>query len=110
MWSVVYKSDKLMCRAPHGARGLKCIGRKGLLWVGMSRPAWGAWIEIQQRMHDEGGTKSRPAWGAWIEMLWAESTYAGAASRPAWGAWIEIPCRHLQPPLVCVAPRMGRVD
>ena len=56
-------------RAPYGARGLKLD--RGL--VGevekMSRPVWGAWIEILRgQLQPAEGRKSRPVWGAWIEM------------------------------------------
>ena len=37
--------------------------------IHMSRPVWGAWIEI--RIYPGAvteGRKSRPVWGAWIEM------------------------------------------
>ena len=33
-------------RAPHGARGLKCVGRDLMASIGWSRPARGAWVEI----------------------------------------------------------------
>ena len=33
-----------------------------------SRPAWGAWIEIEDTLKDWKEGKSRPAWGAWIEI------------------------------------------
>jgi len=35
-------------RASHGARGLKCKGRRHHRVRGGSRLAWGAWIEIQE--------------------------------------------------------------
>ena len=54
---------------------------------------------------------SRPAWGAWIEiervML---PLHHPAMSRPAWGAWIEIPMFDWYYSDSQVAPRMGRVD
>ena len=35
----------------------------------MSRPAWGAWIEIHLvKPLSRTGLRSRPAWGAWIEI------------------------------------------
>ena len=78
----------------------------------MSRPVWGAWIEI--RIHPDvvtGGCKSRPVWGAWIEI--AAGSYGStikAKSRPVWGAWIEIMKVFGQRVKSVVAPRMGRVD
>ena len=78
-------------RAPHGARGLKCLST-GVAAPGMrSRPARGAWIEIYIIRGFYLPVKSRPARGAWIEI--ARTTPPGSAgrlSRPARGAWIEI--------------------
>ena len=53
---------------------------------------------------------SRPAWGAWIEMLSWRSLASALASRPAWGAWIEIQKMKREGFTPAVAPRMGRVD
>ena len=36
----------LRCRAPHGARGLKCLACRDDASFYVSRPARGAWIEI----------------------------------------------------------------
>ena len=80
----------------------------------LSRPVWGAWIEIRLPLvlpwlllgrapYGARGLKwllpfdpniydgSRPVWGAWIEID-QEITDAGylTESRPVWGAWIEI--------------------
>ena len=35
----------------------------------VSRPAWGAWIEITKNVPVAMVSESRPAWGAWIEIL-----------------------------------------
>ena len=55
---------------------------------------------------------SRPVWGAWIEINTKGSiNMKRKESRPVWGAWIEI--LHCHTRLTCqlaVAPRMGRVD
>ena len=76
-------------RAPYGARGLKYLWGVTDLAAQMSRPVWGAWIEIGRR----GGIR------------WA------GRSRPVWGAWIEISKGYkAQPVIGAVAPRMGRVD
>ena len=43
------KADTNICyegRAPHGARGLKYRHQMQELKKDLSRPAWGAWIEI----------------------------------------------------------------
>ena len=79
----------------------------------MSRPAWGAWIEILLWKMESIERRSRPAWGAWIEITsgaianllgssraphgarglkfgWEAVIVYQCVSRPAWGAWIEI--------------------
>ena len=35
----------------------------------LSRPAWGAWIEIKNEVAESAEAESRPAWGAWIEII-----------------------------------------
>ena len=57
-----------------------------------------------------GDRKSRPARGAWIEIQHHGVHQGVPESRPAWGAWIEIPSISLPVALLIVAPRMGRVD
>ena len=88
----------------------------------LSRPAWGAWIEITDTLKEsKNNFESRPAWGAWIEMnlksfpmiLTPRRAPHGARglkyrgkhrietssqSRPAWGAWIDM----------CGSKRTGR--
>ena len=54
----------------------------------MSRPVWGAWIEIASDLDVDARIGSRPVWGAWIEMRRDVDEAAGRG----------------------VAPRMGRVD
>ena len=79
----------------------------------MSRPVWGAWIEILsvttavmalagRAPYGARGLKfitpqqktivdrSRPVWGAWIEILCQMILQKTLMSRPVWGAWIEI--------------------
>ena len=77
----------------------------------MSRPARGAWIEIQRRkVQKKISPKSRPARGAWIEMPIPVPPCPGSTSRPARGAWIEIVKVHYRGIALRVAPRKGRVD
>ena len=59
-------------RAPHGARGLKLL-LLGILRINIwSRPARGAWIEMDKNLHfGNGSFLSRPARGAWIEILFS---------------------------------------
>ena len=44
--SLVPAYGDVTCRAPYGARGLKCRGFAIWSQVLKSRPVWGAWIEI----------------------------------------------------------------
>ena len=54
---------------------------------------------------------SRPVWGAWIEIGLGEVyIYVPISSRPVWGAWIEILTPLSWQRWSRVAPRMGRVD
>ena len=41
---------------------------------------------------------SRPAWGAWIEIGEYNTILSIIASRPAWGAWIEMSALSLPTP------------
>ena len=68
------------------------MSTSALTLYGMSRPVWGAWIEIVSGlMYTDSGTKSRPVWGAWIEIVSGLMyTDSGTKSRPVWGAWIEM--------------------
>ena len=78
----------ICCRAPRGARGLKC--RAVVAWLSSSQ--------------------SRPARGAWIEMGRPSFPALTSRSRPARGAWIEIGAQAGQYRCRAVAPREGRVD
>ena len=79
----------------------------------MSRPVWGAWIEILSELSHIDPANSRAPYGArglkFLLSLNFGVTRHG--SRPVWGAWIEIPfvIEILVLPDT-VAPRMGRVD
>ena len=99
----------------------------------MSRPVWGAWIEMailagdrfahrgrapygarglksSRCISSDNGRMSRPVWGAWIEILVVQNPAPVVRSRPVWGAWIEIPLVQTNADTKIVAPRMGRVD
>ena len=100
----------------------------------MSRPVWGAWIEIDLGGYAKGPDgKSRPVWGAWIEMGTDDPgqlirqcrapygarglNYNGAAfsrhreSRAPYGArGLKWDGGMTLNGIVDVAPRMGRVD
>ena len=57
----------------------------------LSRPVWGAWIEIVISATINAVFMSRPVWGAWIEISVSGLMYTDSGtSRPVWGAWIEI--------------------
>ena len=58
------------------------------LCISLSRPAWDAWIEIEDTLNGKTQTTSRPAWDAWIEIVYRLAARAVAQ----------------------VASRMGRVD
>ena len=53
---------------------------------------------------------SRPARGAWIEIETFPPSGDCRQSRPARGAWIEILMKSMKPDISIVAPRTGRVD
>ena len=55
-------------RAPHGARGLKLRMWVKVNYKKLSRPARGAWIEMNNEDKREEESESRPARGAWIEI------------------------------------------
>ena len=76
-------------RAPYGARGLKCCKQTCPAFRKMSRPVWGAWIEMHNALVIFLGHRG---------------------SRPVWGAWIEMYLDQIVQHLANVAPRMGRVD
>ena len=38
----------MLCRAPHGARGLKLLYHPEIDAYTRSRPTWGAWIETEK--------------------------------------------------------------
>ena len=105
--------SRILGRAPHGARGLKSAVAGLVEPAHLSRPAWGAWIEIADdpvKALDEAGRAPHGARGLKsvlrkVRLLVSRRAphgarglkylaYAGkqsyARSRPAWGAWIEI--------------------
>ena len=55
-------------RAPQGARGLKFKVGEDVMSETESRPARGAWIEINGGQRERILYQSRPARGAWIEI------------------------------------------
>ena len=61
------------------------------LFVGLSLPSRGAWIEIQQQNRGKNLPVSLPSRGAWIEIVenWYLMTNKDG-SLPSRGAWIEI--------------------
>ena len=76
-----------------------------------SRPARGAWIETERKLHEMvERRKSRPARGAWIETPTRRHLELEMQSRPARGAWIETIASSTVLAWQCVAPRTGRVD
>ena len=51
-------------RAPYGARGLKWSGIEITTCPGLSRPVWGAWIEIGYQYEDLQLVVGRAPYGA----------------------------------------------
>ena len=108
------KYCKNPCRAPQGARGLKFHSGLHQQAGHPSRPARGAWVEIQKvslilytkgsrapqgarglksesHTNAEYSSLSRPARGAWVEIFSpAPALRRLIVSRPARGAWVEI--------------------
>ena len=78
-------------RAPHGARGLKFHVDVSKKLITKSRPAWGAWIEIQKQGFYGDFLDCRAPHGArGLKLLILVLLLRLMLSRPAWGAWIEI--------------------
>ena len=59
----------------------------------LSRPVWGAWVEILIESVNTETAKGRAPYGARGLKLekYRETFGAYASSRPVWGAWVEIP-------------------
>ena len=133
MGQILLLSPHAMSRAPYGARGLKYVIPPGLIGLSLSRPVWGAWIEIKSFDGLSSFLVSRPVWGAWIEMLGEVVTavmtygrapygarglkyisqfcYAGQDSRAPYGArGLKLTMVDAFKAVLDVAPRMGRVD
>ena len=69
------------------------------------------WIEIAiKQIQDHGDRLSLPAWGVWIEIDQKLVLHADFVSLPAWGVWIEMLSRNSSYDRRNVAPRMGSVD
>ena len=79
---------RLECRAPHGARGLKHFSA-GVVTRTVSRAP-----------HEARGLKH----------LIRDRLRVGFVSHPTRGAWIETLCSYVMLQYNQVAPRMGRVD
>ena len=77
----------------------------------MSRPVWGAWIEMSPSATRPIFPLSRPVWGAWIEIVYHQEAGGHYYSRAPYGArglkWLRA---WSESSGCAVAPRMGRVD
>ena len=77
----------------------------------LSRPVWGAWIEIVNKYFRVLVIASRAPYGArGLKFAIIVMGVVIRASRPVWGAWIEIVYVPITSSDSWVAPRMGRVD
>ena len=78
--------------------------------VTLSRPARGAWVEINRDFKSmPSEAMSRPARGAWVEIPPSGQETIPIESRPARGAWVEM-MKNVSPnQSIIVAPRKGRV-
>ena len=57
----------------------------------LSRPVWGAWIEILMKLVLYGIIVSRAPYGArGLKLSLVKVVLMMVESRPVWGAWIEI--------------------
>ena len=98
-------------RAPHGARGLKSQMDNIPALDKMSRPVWGAWIEIVPQNLQIRLMLCRAPYGArGLKSDGQQRLHRYYGSRPVWGAWIEMFTMELSNRFFPVAPRMGRVD
>ena len=77
----------------------------------MSRPVWGAWIEIAMGSLLAQLKPSRPVWGAWIEIESYNAAEVLAKGRAPYGArGLKCLQGRRRTADLRVAPRMGRVD
>ena len=68
----------VLCRTPHGVRGLKYCPAV-IAWCAVwSHPSRGAWIEIYDLLRNLATLESHPSRGAWIEITFPH------ARRNAW--------------------------
>ena len=74
-----------------------------------SRPARGAWVEMNWTARQTPTRWSRPARGAWVEIGLEVGDKFPSPSRPARGAWVEISDGTISSVADDVAPRKGRV-
>ena len=88
---------------------MKCLSLLRCFLRSVSRPARGAWVEINMGIGYELETESRPARGAWVEIFPMGERFAALMSRPARGAWVEINDHTKNNSTEAVAPRKGRV-
>ena len=99
------------CRAPYGARGLKCETHRIRHTRKLSRPVWGAWIEIGRGYPSKISMLRRAPYGARGLKYFAHKRRQRVERRAPYGArglkWRQ---RERHGARLAVAPRMGRVD
>ena len=99
-------------RAPYGARGLKCFRPKYEIGDMMSRPVWGAWIEMELVSISTISAPRRAPYGArGLKYRLISSQEWPLSRRAPYGArGLKFQLHSAAVPIRHVAPRMGRVD
>ena len=75
----------------------------------MSRPARGAWVEIEEVKQLRLELQSRPARGAWVEMRERQQVQLDARRAPQGARGLKLVGLNSMPAETHVAPRKGRV-
>ena len=82
----IYDGYQTVCRSPHGERGLKYAMVYDSLFVDLSLPPRGAWIEIKRDKRPDKKKRSLPPRGAWIEINVASGVISAAEVAPPTGS------------------------
>ena len=77
-------------RAPQGARGLKFRQRWCFVLQNGRAPQGARGLKFLRQRRGYRPERSRPARGAWVEIELPDEVIDAMLSRPARGAWVEI--------------------